>query len=116
MQGANMEDTCRKKAPPSKETFVEGHPMTSGPGINSLMVQMHAGGGWAVGSSLPRWRWGSIEKGAKTRGGQMQAWPSRSRLLSNAHALGHGVGPRSSEGENMTMGRPFLAWEARGEV
>jgi hypothetical protein len=46
-----------------------------------------------VGRSLPRWRGGSIEKGAKTRGGYMQAYPSRSRLLSNTHALGHRWGP-----------------------
>ncbi len=42
-----------------------------------------------VARGLLRWRTGSIEKGAKTRGGYMQAYSSRSRLLSITHALGH---------------------------
>ena len=58
----------------SRHTWTSGgHPGTPGPGQKSLMVPINAGGGLVVGRRLPRWRWGSIEKGAKSKGGYMQA-------------------------------------------
>ena len=44
----------------------------------------------------------------------MQGWPSRSRLLSNAHAVGHKMGPKPPGGGYRTRRGPLLAWEAGG--
>jgi hypothetical protein len=49
--------------------------------------------GGACRQKPPKVAYGVHRKGAKTSGGYMQAYPSRSRLLSITHALGHQMGP-----------------------
>jgi hypothetical protein len=53
VQEARMEDTCRKKAPPSEGDLSEGPPATHGPRHKSLMVRVDAGEWVVVGRGVP---------------------------------------------------------------